>query len=337
MSSRIRVHHFQRKPRASGNFSLEFIFNDVRQQLASKVDFKIIYARHYSNGLIKRILNILDASSKGGLVNHITGDIHYINFLLPTKRNILTILDCGPMKQGSALKRLIFKWVWLKIPVLKSTFVTAISEATRQDILTYTKCNPGKVIVIPVAVSDMFLPSPKEFPTNTPVLLQIGTAYNKNLERLIRALRGLDYKLVIIGALQENQKQLLHENEIMFENKLNLDQKQIIEEYVNCDIVTFASTFEGFGMPIVEANCVERPVIAGNNSSMPEVGGNAAYYVNAESEDEIRNAIIRITEDRTLRETLIRNGRINKTRFSNKVIAEMYHSLYQQIWINNRN
>ena len=337
MNSRIKVHHFQRKQRASGNFSLEFIFEDVRRQLMSKVDFKVIYARYYSNGFIKRILNILQAASCGGPVNHITGDIHYINYFLPTKRNILTVLDCGPMKQGSVVKRMVFKWIWLKIPVLKSTFITAISEATRQDILSYTNCHPEKVIVIPVAVSEAFKPAPKEFPTTTPVLLQIGTAYNKNLERLIRAIRGMDYKLVIIGALHENQRMLLDENKIRFENKFNLDQKQIIDEYVNCDIVTFASTFEGFGMPIVEANCVERPVIAGNNSSMPEVGGNAAYYVDAESEEEIRNAIIRITEDSTLRETLIRNGRINRARFSNKVIAEMYHSLYQQIWINNRN
>jgi glycosyltransferase involved in cell wall biosynthesis len=175
---------------------------------------------------------------------------------------------------------------------------------------------------------------PKHFNTDCPRLLQIGTAPNKNVERLIEAIEGMECTFVVIGKLTESQRTLLAEREIKFINRMNLTQEELYEEYGRADIVTFVSTFEGFGMPIIEANCIERPVIAGNNSSMPEVGGDAALYVDAYSVEDIRSGLTRLLSDEGLRNRLIENGRRNRERFSNRAIADMYGALYERVIIN---
>ena len=335
-NNKIEVVHFQRKSREGSNFSLEFIFKDVRQRLDDKVKFKVIVAKHESNGILKRILNTFYASGFQEEVNHITGDIHYINLLFNKKRTILTILDCGIMNSESLLKRIIFKWFWLKIPIWKSRYITTISEASKLDIIKYTGCDPDKIKVIPVAVSEIYKPSPKEFNDVKPVLLQIGTAYNKNLERLIEAISTIQCRLVIIGKLDEPKLNLLKHYSISYENKINLTVEEVYHEYEKCDIVTFVSTYEGFGMPIIEGNWVERPVIAGNNSSMIQVANDAALLIDAMDVTDIRRGIQSIITDQQLREDLIAKGRINRVRFSGEQIAEMYYDLYKEVYIANR-
>lgn len=328
---KIQVVHFQRRPRPGANFSLEFIFEDVRQQLEDRVDFKVIVANHYSNGILNRVKNIIGAYRQQGQVNHVTGDIHYINLLFNRKRSVLTILDCRIMQSGGKLQRLLFKWLWLKLPVWKAQRVTTISEASKQDILKYTGCPPTKVSVIPVAVSEMYQPSPKLFNENKPVLLQIGTAPNKNLERLFEAIHPIPCTLVIIGVLDDRHRHSLEKWGIHYENKSNLSPLEMYGEYIRCDLVTFVSTFEGFGMPIIEANRVERPVIAGRNSSMIDVAGKAALLVDAFSVAEIRQGIERIIADAHLRDQLLEQGKINRERFSATRIANMYYEVYADV------
>jgi glycosyltransferase involved in cell wall biosynthesis len=97
-------------------------------------------------------------------------------------------------------------------------------------------------------------------------------------------------------------------------------------------MVLFASTYEGFGMPIVEANTVGRPVITSNLLSMPEVAGDAALIVNPYNVDEIRNGIIKIIEDDEYRNQLINNGFRNAERFSLRNISEEYLKLYNKMF-----
>ncbi len=334
--SRIRVVQFQRRPREGSNFSLEFIFEDVRRRLGDKVNFKVVVVKYQSNGIIKRILNAFYASGLQGEVNHITGDIHYISLFFWRRRTILTILDCGIMNSESRLKRWIFKWFWLKIPVWKSKYITTISEASKQDIIKYTDCQADRIKVIPVAVSEIYKPIPKKFNEECPVLLQIGTAYNKNLDRLFEAVASIKCRLVIIGNLNEQKLQLLEQYGISYENKVNLSVQEVYHEYEKCDIVTFVSTYEGFGMPIIEGNWVERPVIAGNNSSMVQVANDAALLVDAMSVSDIRNGIKSIISDHQLRESLIAKGRINRTRFTGGQVAELFYDLYREVYSTNQ-
>ena len=186
--------------------------------------------------------------------------------------------------------------------------------------------------MIPVAVSEVFRPTPKIFDEKCPVILQIGTAENKNILRLIEAISHIHCQLVVIGRLEESKVQMLEQYKVSYECKYDLSTEEVFAEYKRCDLVSFISTFEGFGMPIVEANWVERVVIAGNNSSMPDVAGGSALLVDAFSTDDIRSGIQKLIHDAQLRETLLTNGRMNRNRFLPQQIAEQYLEVYGAIW-----
>ena len=84
---------------------------------------------------------------------------------------------------------------------------------------------------------------------------------------------------------------------IEYENWSNLSLDEVVRKYQQCDLLTFCSTYEGFGMPIVEANVVGRPVVTSDISSMPEVAGNAACLVDPFDSASIRSGIRRVIKD----------------------------------------
>ena len=333
---KLAVTHFQRKPYPVGSYSVEFIFSDVRDRLKNRVDFRVRVASRYSTGVLNRLINTLEAMFYQSAINHVTGDIHYVTFLLRKNKTILTVLDCVFLEQGSKVKRAVYRIIWLLLPVYKVKYITAISEATKQRILRETEFDPDKIFVIPIGVSNIFTPHPKSFSKDYPTLLHVGTTPNKNLERLIPAIDGLSCELIIIGELTKGVRRLLEKHRITYKNRWHLNALQMLEEYKRCDILVFASTYEGFGMPIIEANFVERAVVAGNNSSMIEVAGDAACLVDAHSIEDIREGILRVIEDDVYRERLIENGRKNRMRFDSQSIAEQYYTLYQKIAITKR-
>jgi glycosyltransferase involved in cell wall biosynthesis len=101
-------------------------------------------------------------------------------------------------------------------------------------------------------------------------------------------------------------------------------------------MVVFASTNEGFGMPIIESNAVGRPVVTSNVTSMPEIAGEAACIVDPFKIDSIRHGILKVIEDSTYRQNLIKEGFINILRFKPKKIAHDYTKLYEQIIFQNQ-
>lgn len=96
-------------------------------------------------------------------------------------------------------------------------------------------------------------------------------------------------------------------------------------------MVAFASTFEGFGMPIIEANITGRVVVTSNTSSMPEVAANAAEFVNPLDVEDIRRGFLKVINEDAYREQLIENGFTNAKRFNKQTIANQYFNLYRTI------
>ena len=106
--------------------------------------------------------------------------------------------------------------------------------------------------------------------------------------------------------------------------------------YQSSNLVTSVSTYEGFGLPILEANAVGRPVITSNIASMPEVGGEAVYYVDPHNVDDIRKGILELIQNADLRDCLIKKGLENIKRFKPEVIAAQYCELYENIYYENK-
>lgn len=331
----IKVVFFHRKPRGQ-NFSVEILFDEIRKHLPNNIEPIVSVASHTSNGLWKRLYISIEAAfrQKWGDINHITGDVNFIGVFLKKRRTVLTILDVGFMKHPSKYARSILRLFWIIIPVKRSGIVTTISQATKDELLKYVACDPNKVKVVYVPISDQFRPKPKPFNTEKPVILQLGTAPNKNIERLIESIKDINCHLEIVGKLTEQLRNKLKAYNISHCISYNLTDAEVRQKYEFCDLVTLISTYEGFGMPIVEANVVGRPVITSNLLSMPEVAGNAAHLADPYDIEDMRNGILKVIEDEKYREQLVTNGYENAKRFSVEKIVGEYCDIYKQIAIN---
>jgi glycosyltransferase involved in cell wall biosynthesis len=329
---KIPVTYIQRKARGIGNYSLEFIFNDVRNRLRDKIDARIVISTFESRGLFKRLFNCLQAFiAQGKYVTHITGDVNYLGLFLSQRRTIHTILDCVFLDSTSGMKHRVLKYFWLTVPLKRSAYITAISSATKQEILKYSSCDPDKIVVIPVAISQGFSFEPKTFNADKPVILQIGTAHNKNVPRTLQALSGISCKIVIIGKYNEEYEQMLKQGAFDYSFKSGLSDEEMKAEYRNADIISFPSTYEGFGMPILEGQATGRIVVTSNVSSMPEVAGEAAILVDPFDVQSIRSGFLEAIKNDALRGKLLAKGMENIQRYEPQHIANMYLGLYKKL------
>lgn len=313
-------------------FSIEFIFDEIKSVLRTSRRIEKFVLPRFSNSLLNRVINIFSVLSIRNKIVHVTGDVHFAILGTWFSYRILTIHDLAFLQQNRGIKRSILKYFWVILPVKFAHRVTVISEATKLDVLKYIAVNSNKIRVIPDFISSKYQPIlHRNFNSENPNLLQIGTAFNKNVERLAAALAGIKCTLTIIGNLNDLQTKVLNQFRIQYVSKIDLTENELYQEYANADLLTFVSTIEGFGMPIIEANACGLPVITSNCSSMPEVAGNAALLVDPFDVNAIRNGILTLLNKEHLRKEIIENGFKNATQFSREKVAEQYELLYQEL------
>jgi len=290
-----------------------------------------------SKGIFSILFNLIFLTRfKNGLF-HITGDVHYAILALPKDRTILTIHDLVFLHTYKGLLRSLLKWIFLDLPVRRAKYITTISEKSKQEILDYTNCNPEKILVIPNPVDPIFststpLPS-AGLPTmvgkfNPATILFLGTKPNKNLELTIAALFGLDVHLRIIGELSRKQKEMLSKFNINYSSDFSISPEQLASEYSNADIILFPSTYEGFGLPVIEGFQAGKPVITSNISPMKEVAGDGALLADPTSIASIRDHVIKLLAEQQLQTQLVAAGKEKVKQYQPGFIAEAY----QQLW-----
>lgn len=330
----MKILYFQQKRELF--YSVHILFDIIRKNLPAGVEQKVLFYSHHGLSRLKKIQHILSVSTKEkGDINHIVEEINYAALFMEKKKTILTIHDVMRLYNSHGLKKSLFIWLWLKLPMSRAGTITAVSQTTRNEILKYIHCAPSKIRVIYNCISPGFLPAPSVFKKDKPVLLQMGTKPSKNLNRVIHAIEGINCKLDIVGKPSPEAFHLLQKHKIDFSWKDNLPNSEVIQKYIGCDMVVFASLYEGFGVPIIEANATERAVVTSNCSAMAEVAGNAACLVDPLNISSIRAGIIKVIEDDSYREQLIAAGRLNIERFDAKLIADQYYQLYKEIYTRN--
>lgn len=263
---------------------------------------------------------------------HVTGDVHYAILGTWFSYRVLTIHDLAFMHQNIGIKRSILKWFWIILPVKFAHKITVVSEATKDDLLNYVSVDQQKIKVIPNFISTKFQPIlDRKFDIDQLKILQVGTAFNKNISNLTEALSGIPCTLTILGKLDEAQKKMLNKFKIEYTSKIGLTEEAVYQVYKDADLLTFVSTIEGFGMPIIEAQACGLPVVTSNCSSMPKVAGDAAIFVDPYDVISIRTGILTMINNETLRNALIKKGFENVNRFSKERIVAQYCLLYQEL------
>ncbi len=317
---------------ASSSVSIERVFSEVARNLSAD-DYDISFQKlDHGNGLIGIIRNLITFRPAPADIYHITGHIHYLSLVLPPNKTILTIHDLVFLHCRKGLRRWALKKLFLDLPIKKLRYITTISGSTKDEICSFFRDAEKKIRVIENPVFSEFVPGDeKPFDVAQPMILQIGTAENKNLSNLVKALAGSNFRLRIIGTLNANIINELNAAGIVFESIDSVGDGEIANEYRKADIISFCSTYEGFGLPIIEAQAMRKPVITSNIAPMNLVAGEGAVLVDPADPADMRNGFDRLINNASLRNECIKKGIENIKRFSPDKIAESYAELYKEI------
>lgn len=225
----------------------------------------------------------------------------------------------------------------------KASRIATVSEFSKQDICTRFKIPGDRVDVVYNGANENYAPvsaqvkedTRREFSNNEEYFLFIGLVHpRKNLTRILKAFdvykkktSGRE-KLIVVGSTaywttdtRQAFENSPYRSDIIFIGRLEPDSlKRVL---ASCKAFVFSTLFEGFGIPILEAMYCDVPVITSNVTSMPEIGGDAALYVDPFSVDSIADAMIKIQSDNTLAEGLIQKGREQRTKFSWDISSEL--------------
>ncbi|HBS04343.1 MAG TPA: hypothetical protein DEA96_05225 [Leptospiraceae bacterium] len=182
----------------------------------------------------------------------------------------------------------------------------------------------------------------KKYKLKKPFALCVGIGKkHKNVDFVVRSLKtlwdgDLDLDLCIAGTggklpgyLADALKDFEHASRIrilpFFENS------ELPLLYASSDIFIMPSLLEGFGFPLAEAMACGVPVVSSNRSSLPEVGGDVPLYFDPEHESELREAVLRILENKSIRSRMKKEGPVQARNFTWKSHVDSLIPLYESI------
>ena len=220
--------------------------------------------------------------------------------------------------------------------VQASEMVLTVSEFSRQDIIGHYPVAPDKVAVVYNAAGPAFKPSDFEQQVKIRQRYAAGESFfifvgalqpRKNLENLFRAFdlfkeaTGSEVKLLVVGrAAWKNRgwkqvyRQMACRDEVVFTG--HVPEPDLVRLYGAAVALVYVPTFEGFGLPIVEAQACHCPVITSRTSALPEVAGAGALLVDPQAPQEIADALTQVYLDLDVRQQLRQQGLENSRRFS---------------------
>jgi glycosyltransferase involved in cell wall biosynthesis len=213
----------------------------------------------------------------------------------------------------------------LKHSIKKANLVIVDSESTKRDVISFYPFVKNKIQRIYLGTNENKFPSSNSFKKKYPYpyFIFVGTIEpRKNIDGIIRAFNRYDgpEHLIIVGKKGWKYKSVIAEFNISFKKNIIhftdfVSENELSYLYNNATASLYISHYEGFGFPILESMARSCPVITSNNSSLPEVGGDAALYVNPKNTDSVVSAMRKI-KDPKVRQKFILLGRKNISRFS---------------------
>jgi glycosyltransferase involved in cell wall biosynthesis len=280
-------------------------------------------------------------------------DIWHMTTPLPIKikgvKTVITVHDLIPLKVPFTTLDVkanfyhLFKWA-----CNYADLILAVSDQTKRDIIDIYNIPAEKIKVTWQSVKKINKKADSDFEIKylnanaiekEKYVLFVGNIEpKKNIKSLITAMSFVDesIKLVIVGKKAwlwkdqlKNLKKYLTNKRVKFMNYLDDDELAVL--YRNASCLVFPSIYEGFGLPVLEAMQYNCPVICSGITSLPEVAGDAALYIDPYDYKDIRHKITSIINDPELRSSLIEKGKKRVEFFSPENYAKRLEQAYQSI------
>jgi len=235
---------------------------------------------------------------------------------------------------------------WQKRTAVKnSRGVICVSENTKKDLLNfYPWLEPSEVKVIYNGVSDAFFPIESSvthlrdflgFCPDKPYLLFVGDrSPYKNFDAFVGLAEYFpDMALVVVGGkpFSKKESQRMKPLDSRLYHFRGVSSEVLNHLYNAASCLVYPSSYEGFGIPVLEAMKAGCPVIATNASSIPEVAGNAALLVNEPTPESLAVEIRRL-EDPIFKLELVEKGFAQAAKFSWDKCFEETYAFYQELW-----
>lgn len=327
----ISTYWFELSSRILRDYDTVFFVDRENENIVSKkliVNKKRILKTGISSLLLDRFMNIkLDKINESFIFhssyNRITSN--------KNAKYVLTVHDFVHEKYYSGIRKVLHSFYKSKA-IKKADAIIVISENTKKDLLVFfPNINPNKIRVIYNGVSDDFFFIKQRVVTND--LLFIGSREKyKNFDFAVRAVAQTDgFKLNIVGSI-------LRKNEILMLNKFipgrwelfnNIDNTKLNELYNSAFALIYPSSYEGFGIPLLEAMKAGCPFIAYNSSSIPEVAGDAGVLIDRLEVSFFNEAISVIDINR---EEILKKGFNQANKFSWEKCYQETLNVYKDLY-----
>lgn len=281
---------------------------------------------------------------------------HATNYYLPpahSARRVVTIHDlafmsvpelCSPKISG-LFARNAGRFV------READAVIACSESTKRDILRHFDADPARVSVVYEAVDEDFRAMARDdarrivaerYGLAGPYLLCVGTLEpRKNLPILLKAFariaKDIPHTLVLAGGMGWNTEEIfatldaLPLGDRVRRTGFVRTHGDLSALYSAADAFIFPTRYEGFGLPLLEAMTCGCPVVAANNSSLPEVAGHAALWCETDDVHAFGEAMITAVTDTGVRRRLVEAGYGRVAEFSWRTCAMETHAIYRSV------
>ena len=297
----------------------------------------------------------LAAARRQGDINHIVDHsyAHLVHVLDP-QRTVVTCHDLAPLALRSlngrrGLSTLL--WDWSFAGMLKAAHIVCDSQFTAAELARLANYPVERTTVVPLGVDQAFHPiadrsvldplrQQYQLSPERSIILHVGhCGTRKNLNRLIEALgivrrHGTAFHFVQIGG-----RFTIAQRDLIRRNELNgqilqipyVPEAQLPAWYNLASVFVFPSTYEGFGLPILEAMACGVPVVSSSATSLPEVVGDAGVLFDPSDPAALADAVMSVLLNSRLRTELAQRGRERARLFTWQRCAKLTFAVYESL------
>lgn len=275
--------------------------------------------------------------------------------LLPIKcKKMITVHDLAFIRLPKAfsLKKRAYKNLMAKYSIIRSDMIIADSNNTKNDIMDIFKIKENKVRVVYLAAGAKYVPVndknkileiKQKYKIDRPYILFVGTLEpRKNILNVINSFSlaadkyKIEHDLILAGKrgwLYEPIYGLIKDSKYKERIRIldNISADELPAIYSEADLFVYPSLYEGFGLPPLEAMACGVPVITSNNSSLPEVVGDAAIKIDPKDIEQIAYETARVLNSNEIRDSLSKKGLERAKLFSWEKCAKDTIKIYEEI------